>query len=280
MSTLKLRPNGSAPTAEEIASAEACITDNDKKTQDSKIRSKMECLKTWSKNNHSAEDHAKVTASRGSERMGYLKDYLILMLKQKGVIKKRTIDEVHTSETNDRSNIKTENSEKMNDDLGKDRATMLRQMCDTDPTTTPGISWSPCPYTGAKTDPMRLWTYTIKSTVTDNRDKNIVTTSAVTDATVDDAKLFDKGGSNEGPKVEVKAEVLTREEILAKKTTLLRQDPKTEIKKLKDLELTFRDWIVKIGADVMKQPLKTEAEKALPKLLTTMKTLDHMVWKD
>jgi hypothetical protein len=240
----------------------------------------MECLKTWSKNNHSAEDHAKVTASRGSERMGYLKDYLILMLKQKGVIKKRTIDEVHTSETNDHSNIKTENSEKMNDDLGKDRATMLRQMCDTDPTTTPGISWSPCPYTGAKTDPMRLWTYTIKSTVTDNRDKNIVTTSAVTDATVDDAKLFDKGGSNEGPKVEVKAEVLTREEILAKKTTLLLQDPKTEIKKLKDLELTFRDWIVKIGADVMKQPLKTEAEKALPKLLTTMKTLDHMVWKD
>ena len=147
----------------------------------------MECLRSWSKLFLSEEQAKDVMSSRGDVRLGYLKEFLVRQLKEKGVLKTSSSIETHEDAKKDVTQFVEWNSEMMNKKMGPERATILRAIPRDSPN---ALQFMKCPYTGSEEDPMRIWIIPIHMVVHCNTDKNAHELKVVGEADEKDAARF------------------------------------------------------------------------------------------
>ena len=199
MATVNVSGKHGPPTAAEVAEAEKLIHDHTQKEKDKKLRSKMECLKHWARTQLAANDAEEVLNSRGEKRMGYLKEFLVRQLKEKGVLKTSSSIETHTDEKTDFTKYYEWNSEMLKQKMGADRGIALMALPRDHPN---AIPWVPCPFTGSNEDPMRIWIVPIHMVVRANKDANTHELRAQGEADEHDVNKFggddsSGGGENE-----------------------------------------------------------------------------------
>ena len=132
------------PTAEEIAVATKVWENGDKKTMDKVIRAKTEQLRDYASRHMSAEDKERVLCSRGDVRMGYLKEFLVMRLKDAGQMKREIVDEKHEHQKRDVVTHREWNSERVKKKLGPERGQALMVLPQSDPG---NLKWIRCPKT-------------------------------------------------------------------------------------------------------------------------------------
>ena len=258
------------PSPDELAQAEKLLAGNTKAEKDKKNRAKVESLRGWAQRNLSADEFSAIQASRGEQRQQYLKEFLVMRLKEKGDIVGNEInEEENTSANADTVKMHEWNSTKMDEEMGGPiRGAAIRALPADDEN---ACTWKPCPFTKRTDDPYRIWIVPVhaveKTTLQANRHKIMATG----DANVDDVGLLSTSTSASAgasgviadTTIEVKTEEKTPEEIQAEKKNAILSDVVPHIRKLQEFMLADEDWKAK-SSDPMRAPLVTEVNKTLP----------------
>ena len=138
------------PTPAEVAAATKVLTAADKKTAEKVTRAKTEQLKEYARKHMDAAARDEDLGSRGSLRMGYLKEFLVMRLKESGQLKRETVDEVHASDSRTETKFHEWTSGVMDREMTKEVAEEIRNPPRDDPM---ALKWRKCPYTGTEVDP-------------------------------------------------------------------------------------------------------------------------------
>ena len=263
------------PTAAEVAEAEKFLAAADIKTTRAKSRAKQECMKEWAKKNLSPEEAQRGARKPRAARQQYLQEYLVMSMKSKGSLSRKTLSETHTHNKDDKTFVHEWNSEIMDEKLGKLRGPALRAMPRDHPK---ALRWVKCPFTGSEQDPMRIWHVPEHVVVTSNKDSCGHELRGENDADASDLNTFAASSGEAAAKpstsaVIVKLEELSREEQLAIRGQKILADRKPEIRKLQDDEMTEAEWSKRCGDNPFKSPLVVDVGKNKPLIVKTLKLL-------
>jgi hypothetical protein len=227
-------------------------------------------MKEWSEKTLSPTSANALLNSRGEDRKTYLKEYLVMQLKNKGQMKRVETSEEHSFTALDTTKFYEWNSETMNQKMDPTRAAAVRALPADDPN---ALKWFPCPYTKKTKDPLRIWLCPIHEKRKTNANANVHKLKAEGEATEEDANTFASGSA--GPSSgssgyaghgAVKEEIKTPEELLKIKVSALQENIQPEIRKLQDMQLSQESWASNCGEDPFKAPLVAAVGKNRPQL--------------
>ena len=207
-----------------------------------------------------------VLGSRGSLRMGYLKEFLVMHFKESGQLKRETFDEVHASDSRTETKFHEWTSGVMDREMTKEVAEEIRHLPRDDPM---ALKWRKCPYTGKEVDPFRVWIVPVRSVLKSEIDTSSHRTRAEGDANDATASLFDTGSKAAADN----CQPIVKQEVAEEKTPAqlrheaakeIFNDAKPYMRRLQEMGIVQDEWVVKCGDDPFRAPLVTDCTNLKP----------------